>query len=213
MHLYEIANYKNLIPDIKLTSAEIKEKVSLYRLSFSQERNEEVEWRIKLPMFVYAFYNYLIVAEDIPDQQKAFEYYLEYNKEYFSNLNRPDLISGIKARFYRTYPSLVRDVYFNKFIYERLNKFCEIIYNSDLDVEEGIDLMIVTKKANYGICFFTKTRRGYVGRKAKENRHVLFDNVKYIEMPMEFQGSVKAGDFFLYGEKEYNELYNLLSQG
>ena len=38
------------------------------------------------------------------------------------------------------------------------------------------------------------------------------ENVKYVEMPMEFKGSVEAGDFFLYGEKEYNELYNTLSK-
>jgi hypothetical protein len=31
-------------------------------------------------------------------------------------------------------------------------------------------------------------------------------------MPMEFKGSVEAGDFFLYGEKEFNELYNTLSK-
>lgn len=29
---------------------------------------------------------------------------------------------------------------------------------------------------------------------------------------MEFRGSVKAGAFFLYGDKEYNELYLTLTK-
>ena len=201
-----------MLPSISLSSEEIKKMVTNYKLSFSQERNREVEWQIKLPMFVDAFYSYLVEYQRIPDQMEPFEYYLQFNKNFFENLNRPDLLSGIQARAFRTYPSLVRDVYFNKFIYERLGAKCQVIYNTKLDVEEGIDLMIVTAKNNYGICFFTKTRRAFVGRKVKENCHVLFDNVKFVEMPMEFKGSVKAGDFFLYGEKEYMELYNTLSK-
>lgn len=48
--------------------------------------------------------------------------------------------------------------------------------------------------------------------KPKEHRQTLFDNVQYVDKYMEFKGSVEAGDFFLYGEKEYNELYNTLSK-
>ncbi len=212
MHTFNSSNYPNLLPNISLTSAEIKEAVTNYSLTFSQERNKEVEWGIKLPMFVDAFYDYIVTKEEIPTQEAFFEYYLEFNKPFFDNLNRPDLESGIRARAYRTYPSLVRDVYFNKYIEERLGSQCQIIYNTQLDIEEGIDLMIITRGNNYGICFFTQTRRAYQGRAAKTHRHTLFDNVKYVEMPVAFQGSVKAGDFFLYGEKEYNELYALLSE-
>ena len=212
MHIYEPQEYPNLLPEISLPSNEIKDAVSAYKLTFLRERNQEVEWGIKLPMFVDAFYSYLVSNQAIPDQKVFFDYYLQYNKDYFENLNRPDLESGIMARAFRTYPSLVRDIYFNKYIEERLGTKCQIIYNTQLDIEEGIDLMIITSKNNYGVCFFTNTRRAYTGRHAKENRHTLFDNVKYVEMPMEFQGSVKAGDFFLYGEKEFNELYNTLSK-
>lgn len=211
MHLYEPQKYPNLLPLIALSSNEIRQMVSSYTLEFPQERNREVEWGIKLPMFVDAFYKYVVVKQKIPTQKEFFDYYLFYNKDYFQKLNRPDLEPGILARAFRTYPSLVRDVYFNKFIEEKLGTRCQIIYNTRLDIEEGIDLMIITSRNNYGICFFTKTRRAYDGRKAKEHRHTLFDNVKFIEMPMEFQGSVKAGAFFLYGEKEYKELYNTLS--
>lgn len=212
MHTYESNQYPNLLTAISLSSSEIRVMVSSYKLTFFSERNNEVEWRIKLPMFVDAFYAYIVKNQRIPTQQESFDYYLKYNTDFFQKLNRPDLESGIKARAFRTYPSLIRDIYFNKFIEERLASKCQIIYNTRLDIEEGINLMIITSKNNYGICFFTNTRRAYTGRKAKEHRHTLFTNVKYVEMPMEFKGSVKAGDFFLYGEKEYYALYNTLSK-
>lgn len=212
MHTYNPIEYPNLLPAISLTSEEIRYLVSTFKLSFYRERNREVEWGIKLPMFVDAFYDFIVKKQTIPNQEDSFKYYLQYNKSFFETLNRPDLDSGIMARAYRTYPSLVRDIFFNKYIEERLGTKCQIIYNTRLDVEEGIDLMVITQKNNYGVCFFTNTRRAYKGRKAKEHRHTLFENVKYVEMPMEFKGSVEAGDFFLYGEKEYKELYNTLSK-
>jgi len=210
--IFYVENYSNLLKSISLTSDDIRNQIVGYKLTFPQERNNELEWGIKLPMFVDSFYAYIVEYQTIPTQKEAFDYYLQYNKDFFNELNRPDLESGIMARAFRTYPSLVRDIHFNKYIEERLAARCHIIYNTRLDIEEGIDLMVVTKKNNYGVCFFTNTRRAYIGRKAKEHRHTPFDNVKYVEMPMEFKGSVEAGDFFLYGEKEYIELYNTLSK-
>ena len=210
MHTFATHFYPNLLPEIHLTSDEIRGAISKYRLSFLQERNMAVEWGMELPMFVDAFYNYIVSRQSIPNQDESYRHYLDFNKTVFETLKRPDLESGIKARYYRTYPSLVRDVHFNKYIEERLGSRCQVIYNTKLDIEEGIDLMIVTRKNNYGICFFTNTRRAYTGREAKTNRHVPFDNVKYVEMPVNFQSSVRAGSFFLYGENEYNNLYDTL---
>jgi hypothetical protein len=212
MHIYNPQEYPNLLQAILLTSEEIKNSVSTDKLIFLRERNKEVEWGIKLPMFVDAFYDYIVKTQTIPNQKDFFDYYLLYNKDFFMNLNRPDLDSGITARVFRTYPSLVRDIYFNKYIEEQLGRKCQIIYNTRLDIEEGIDLMVITQRGNYGICFFTNTYRALTGRKAKEHRHIQFSNVKYVEMPLAFKGSVEAGDFFLYGEKEYNELYKTLNK-
>lgn len=146
MHLYDPKEYPNLLPLISLTSKEIRQTIIPYKLEFSQERNREVEWGIKLPMFVVAFYDYVIIEQRIPNQKDFFDYYLSYNKDFFQNLNRSDLMSGIMARAFRTYPSLIRDVYFNKFIEEKIGTKCKVIYNTRLDIEEGIDLMIITKK-------------------------------------------------------------------
>lgn len=72
--------------------------------------------------------------------------------------------------------------------------------------------MIVTQRNNYGICFFTITDRVFTGRIAKVHRYTSFNNIKYVELPIDFNGSVVAEYFFLYGDKEYNELYNTLSK-
>lgn len=168
MHIYILEQYPNLLPKISLTSDEIKAMVSTYKLTFLVERNYEVEWGKGLPMFVPAFYNFILNTNKIPNQEEFYNYYRKCNISYYKKLNRPDLDSGIKARAYRTYPSLVRDIYFNKYIEEKIGTKCQIIYNTELDIEEGIDLMIITSKNKYGICFFTKNRRAFIRRKAKE---------------------------------------------
>lgn len=210
--IFSVENYSNLLKSISLTSDDIRNQIEGYKLPFPQERNNEVEWGIKLPMFVDSFYAYIVENQTIPTQKEAFDYYLHYNKDFFIELNRPDLESGIMARAFRTYPSLVRDIHFNKYIEERLGRKCQIIFNTRLDIEEGIDLMIVTKKNNYGVCFFTDTDRANKARIVKKKRHTPFDNVKYVEMPVNFKGSMKVGKYYLYGEKEYKELYNTLSK-
>lgn len=210
MHTFDITAYPNLLPQIQLSSAEIRSAISKYKVIFSQERNPKVEWGVKLPMFVEAFYDFLVKRQSVPEQEAFYQYYLEFNKPFFDSLNRPDLESGIKSRAYRAYPSLVRDICFNKYIDERIGTKCQVVYNTKLDIEEGVDLMIVTNRNNYGICFFTKTKRAEQGRKAKENRHTLFDNVRYVEMPLKFKGKGKKDAIFLYGEKEYAELYQKL---
>ena len=55
---------------------------------------------------------------------------------------------------------------------------------------------------NIAVNLYTKTKRAFIGRTKKENRHYLYENIIYIELPVEFNGSVKIGDFFLYGNRE-----------
>lgn len=115
MHTYNQQNFSNQLKAILLTPEDIKYLISTYTLTSFREINREMkwEWGIKLPMFVDAFYDYILKKQTIPNQTESFDYYIQYNKEYFMNLNRPNLYSGIRARAFRTYPSLIRDVYSN----------------------------------------------------------------------------------------------------
>lgn len=210
MYTFSLSSYPSILGQIKLSSSDIVQQVSTYRLQFIQVRNQRVEWGIRLPMFVPSFYDFIIVNNIIPTQEQFYEKYLLDNKDFFVQQNfSEEFMYGLRARAYRTYPSLVRDVCFNKYVQEHLSGY-DVVYNIALDIEEGIDLMLSKSGKHYAVSLYTNTNRAYVGRAAKVHRHNKFDNVEYIEFPVDFKGSLHAGDFFLYGEKEYRNLINLL---
>jgi hypothetical protein len=79
-------------------------------------------------------------------------------------------------------------------------------------LEEGIDLLIKLQDILYAINLFTDTVRAHIGREKKVSRHIPFDNVQYVELPVKFNGSIKCGNFFLYGEKELNQIEKIIYQ-
>lgn len=209
--LFRREDFPDLLEKINLTSSSIVKQIENFHLTFSKERNNLVEWGMQLPMFVPAFYDFVLQFERVPDQSEFFNHYISSNAERFTPDNFDSgLMSGLQARAYRTYPSLVRDISFNKYVKEHIADYAAI-YNIDLDVSEGIDLMLSKGELHYAINLFTQTTRAYQGRAKKKYRHTLFDNVKYIDFPVNFKGSFAVGDFFLYWETEYKQLINLLS--
>ena len=104
---------------------------------------------------------------------------------------------------------MVRDLHFNLYAKENIREAL-VIYNRKLDVEEGIDQLIQFNNVFYGVSFFTDTRRAYTGNGKKISRHSPFEDVKYIEFPVNFEGTVKCGSFFLYGKTELNQITTIL---
>ena len=211
-----IADYNNLLDEIRFTSSEIKEKLVDFHLEFIRDRNDVVEHGLSIPLFVPAFYDCIKTFDYIPSPDESFGYYLDYNKGEFEKINRNDLIDGIKARFLRTYPSLMRDLHFNKYLSENLPKYYHVVYNTRLDIEEGIDLLVTSPNAYYGLCFYTDTQRGNMGRSWKQDRHTYFGNVEFIEYAINKEDadiiSTKGEDFFLYGVKAYEDVLALLKE-
>lgn len=204
--IFKPSDYKDVLKHISLSSEEMKERIASFRLSFLNIHNETVEWGMKIPMFARPFYVYIFRKNDIPTQEGFFNYYMLFNKDFFSdNSFDDDIIDGIRARAYRAYPSLIRDVIFNKYVKENIVGY-SALYSLDLDINEGIDLMLSNQQNNYAVNLYTATKRAYTGREMKQFRHVPFENVTYVEFPVIFENSHKVGDFFLYGEKEYNDL-------
>ncbi|MEI7752569.1 MAG: hypothetical protein WCJ71_10850, partial [Candidatus Omnitrophota bacterium] len=136
--------------------------------------------------------------------------YLQDNSEWFrSNSLTPSQMEGLKARIFRTYPSLVRDVHFYFFTLES-NAFDSVLYNEKLDIEHGIDLVIKKNSRLYAVNLYTDTKRAYVGRVKKQYRHQKLEGFTYVELPVEFKGSKKCGEFFLYSERELNNLIKII---
>lgn len=217
-HLYDIALYPDLLDSIALTSESIMSQIQNYKLDFPKIRDERVEWKMGFPIFVDSFYEYILLNSVIPSQFDFYEYYLSYNDSFFGDESfrkeedLDKLMSALQARVYRAYPSLVRDIHFNKYVQEKIVGY-KVSYNRILDVVEGIDLMISDRVENWGVCLYTDTPRAYKGRSAKEDRHRHFDNVNYIELPVTFGSGFNVGYFYLYGNKEYKRLMELLSKG
>jgi hypothetical protein len=76
----------------------------------------------------------------------------------------------------------------------------------DLDIKDGIDLLVIKDNKINAINLFTDTRRAYKGRSKKVFRHKNYENVNYLELPVQFMGSNKVGEFFLYGNRELQQI-------
>jgi len=206
----------NHLDYINLSSRQVEQQVKGYSLVFLKDRNNVVEWGMKLPMFVPSFYKYVTKNSYIPSQEEFYGRYVNDNKEWFEKRDDSEsILKGIKARAYRSYPSIVRDIHFALVVKER-SGFDSVIYNYDTDIKDGIDLVIRNKgyslSANshvtktYAVNLFTKTERAYMGRENKGSRHKKIPNVEYIDMPVSFKGSKRCGYFYLYHDRELNML-------
>lgn len=205
-------DFPNKLGLLPLSSSDIESQVSGYSLSFPQTRNSKVERGLKFPQFVRAFYNFIYKYGKMPTQAEYFEFYLKINAAYFRDVRySPIIIEGLKARVFRTYPSLVRDFHFNKKLSEVLPDY-EIVYNSELDLEFDIDTLLIRDGRYWAANLYTQTRRANIAREWKENRHEHFSNVAYIEFPVKLDDNNKFGEFFLYGENELNTLLKYIHE-
>lgn len=205
---FNIEDYPDLLCQINLSSDQIVNQIANYRLTFLNVHNRTVEWGMRLPMFVPSFYGFIKEFLRVPNQDEFFRHYLDLNSAFFKSNPLDDvLFEGLKARAYRTYPSLVRDICFNKYVKEHIDNY-SVLYNIDLDVVEGIDLMLSLAEKHFAINLYTQTSRAFTGRAKKQFRHTQFDNVNYIEFPVNFKGSYKVGEFFLYWQSEFINLLN-----
>ncbi len=202
-----ILGLNNLFDSVTFSSADIEAQIRVFNLSFDQTRNDRVEWKLKLPMFVPPFYDYIKSRGSIPSQDDYWLFYVSENKDYLVSLNlsREEKI-GLRARVYRTYPSLVRDFHFGLYLKEN-NFFCFVFYNEILDIEYGIDLVIENEERTLiGLNLFTQTQAAQYARKVKEFRPKKSVNFACLEIPIDFKGSKTCGDFFLYSDREITSI-------
>jgi len=206
VRIFDPKDYLNLLPELLISSGNVLVQVSDFALEFPSERNQKVEYEMHLPMFATSFYFFVSTYKRMPTQDEFRRCYYYVNKKYFEQnpIDKKD-ISGLDARIKRTYPSLVRDLFFCKLVYEDLRDY-DVRYNLDLDIVEGIDLMISRGNRHWAFNLFTATRKASDARGKKEYRHEKFSNVTYVEFPVNFKKSLNVGNFFLYGKSELNAL-------
>jgi len=205
-----LVDMKNELDNIKLTSKQIEEQISGYSLSFLPIRRHDIEWGMKFPMFIPAFYKYITEQGIIPQQVEFWEQYDDDNKSdpIIQQLNLEQR-EALKARVFRTYPSLVRDIHFALLLRES-GEFDEVIYNQDLDITQGIDLVVIHIENIYVVNLFIDTQRAHEGRYKKQFRHEKLKVTKNIELPVDFKGSKECGSFFLYSTRELKMLQEMI---
>jgi len=199
-----ISKYSNTLSQIPLTVVEIEKQLETYDLEFSAIRNTRVEGFTNAPIFLYSFYAFLINSNRIPTQQEYWENYVGRAKEWleqhgFDSTN-PNRLNALKARAYRAYPSFVRDIHFCKLL-ESTKKYTKVFYNENLDMKDGIDIVVEKNDKLYCIHLFVKTSISKGWKEKKQKRHD-FTDIEQIDLSIDFKKAIPCGKFFLCGNDE-----------
>lgn len=201
---------ENKLDDIELTLEELEDKLKKIKLNFIKTKRKDTEHGFNFPIFVTRFYDYIDEYGELPSQKDFYDYYIE-NTQNFKSIQKLDIdqLGGLKARIYRAYPSYVRDFHFAKLLEDK-TPLDEVIYNNELDVKDGIDVLVKENDIHYAISLYTDTRRANMMRAKKIDRRDDKDGYVYIELPLNFKGAREVGDFFLYGKREMLEVLNII---
>lgn len=175
-----------------------------HTLKFTKVLDPDVEDKIKFPLFVPAFYRFIYQNNRIPNQDDFYDFYLQYNDVHFKENTYSDYImSALNSRVRRMFPSLVRDIHFALYVKENLPDV-KVLYNENLDVKEGVDLCLISDDKLIGVNLFTLTTRGIQKKSLKKYRHTPFENITYVDIPMNLDKGYKCGYYSLYREPELN---------
>ncbi len=203
----EIEKYANMTPSFGIEYGSAIDSLKADSLVFFDVHDMFIEDFARLPSFAKCFYEIVTDNKIIPKQA---EFCCEYIDKNIRNImydnsisygNKDSLCSGLTARLHRTYPSLVRDLMFNLYVWNECRDVYAM-YNLELDYKHGIDCLVEKDGLLFGLCLFTDTARSVYYRGAKKTvRHTEFDNVIMIEAPLNLDDAFVCGDFKLYDEK------------
>ncbi|MFL9481771.1 hypothetical protein ACI6Q2_03270 [Chitinophagaceae bacterium LWZ2-11] len=207
MEALQPSKFENFLNKCFLSAVEIEEQVEqLPALFFMQERDETIEHETELPPFVKTFYNYINSFQKIPGQQVFYESYLHEHKE---KLGKNAHASGLKARIFRAYPSFVRDFHFALLTKEQM-QLANVLYNTSLDIEHNIDVLIEYHDSLYGICLHVNTANANQEKRKKDTYDTKFSNVTYIDLPITLTNRTKR-KVNLYNQDSLIHLKKLLN--
>lgn len=185
-----------------ITSKEVEQSIRSIRYQGQGLQKDEAVENAKLPSIAQTFYEHLFVY-GIPTPEQLIETYL---RKYFlltekhcklPNSSSLYSIEGVKARVYRTYPSLLRDFHFYLLCCES-NLFEKVYYSLESDLREGIDLRVTYQGQHFAVALFVQTPRSKSYKQKKYFRHQPL-NIPEICLEIDpFDKQNYVGDFALY---------------
>lgn len=212
----------NLLKDdlisINLTEKDIYDQLSGYNVQFYSYKNKFVEDLKNIPLFTDSFYKFIFTYNKVPSQDEFHSYYMENYKKILPLTVKnysDDILDGFKARIFRLYPSLMRDLHFYLYLKGNL-KGCKIYYNQELDTNYAIDILVEYNGIYYGLKLCTYTKRSMEFLHEKKFRKVKkFKNVIPIVMAINLDDGDKietlGESLIVYNESHINRLKYLFN--
>ena len=201
-NVLKYGKYDNFLSKIELDYEDVISEIRNYRLEFKDVRDDVIENEMSFP----SFYEMVCSYGYIPKQDVFCNYYESrwidkvISDNFCDSDDKDKIVCGLDARLRRSYPSFVRDLMFNLYVYDHCyDVYC--LYNVDMDLCCGIDSLIVKGDLLFGVCLYVDTSRSRDYRCVKRcNRHSDYSNVVMIENPLCYENKFKCGDFWLYKE-------------
>ena len=195
---------------IHLSSFAIESQICTMKLFFPNQKDDKMEWKTMPPPFINSFYNFIAEQNRIPEQLEFWGYYYTQNKNDFSDYIHKNIVL-LKARCMRAFPSFVRDIHFY-YILDESKKFESVSYHPKIDIQYGIDFVVRYGGRLFGINCFINTTRSQKGRDKKQFRHPPVTKIVLVDLPVNFKGCKTCGQFFLYSQRELQQLISILSK-
>lgn len=196
--------YDNFLAKIDKSSASLEKAMAKHRLNFPSLRDREVECHRFTP-FVFEYYELVAQCGWPPYQSEFVDSYIKKHMSEFKDLyaRKGDYI---RARLKRCHPSYARDLHFGLLCRES-GLFDDVIYNCELDVRQGIDLLIIKDAKFYGIHNFVDTAKANEWRSKKDNRHSDKNQfMTEIDFTVFKKDGKPCGDYFLFGAEQVKKL-------
>lgn len=208
MRILDVNKFPNELNNIKFDFETACNFIKNQELKREKEIDDKVENEIKFPFFAKIFWTYIFKYNKVPTQQEFLDCYERVCRNFLKKQNFTEKEhKGFVGRLYRTYTSLVRDCLFSLQIKEDLSSNnVKVLYNRVLDVDEGIDILLISEKEKYyALNLFLNSKRANEYKGQKPGRHKdPFENVSYIDLPCPWGGRVKFGEIWMYGITDLN---------
>jgi len=208
MNIFYPYKYYNFFQQSDMGLSAVDNIMRTDELTYFHEKDDDLEYNMTLPSFVDCFYKLVVHDKIMPTQAEFRDSYFVTNPDFIKTL-REDQLIPMKGRLHRTYPTLARDLHFLLSLRKFLD--CSLIYSKKLDMENGIDIMVSDGLIYYGLELFLKSDRSDEFREKKKDRSNKFDNVTYVEIPLEKDKASKIGGHCVYGIEHLLQVEKLLN--
>lgn len=188
-------NIIDIIKDQKFNSKKYKKNVKY-----------TVEWKKAIPLINVSFHYHLLRDNNVPTLKEFIDDYERDNKS-FLKLIPTEWYTGIKYRLIRSYPSLIRDIYF---VSKTIEMGYKTLHTLQLDLN-GIDAVIPfnhDKKIFFRLFFDSKKSRKYLNNKTKSHN---LEN--YVNFGLNKKNRKIIGDIFLYSDESIEAIINKSIKG